>query len=358
MNKHISVLRTAGFIMAMLLVDMSLGVEPACAEDWRRIISLAGAWKFEIGDNPQYSARDYNDSKWEEVRAPDAWENQGFPGYDGYAWYRRSFRTPAEAQDYLLYLQLGSIDDVDETFLNGKLIGYQGRMPPNYETAYNFSRRYLIPPEFLDPSGENLIAIRVYDDEIAGGITHGDLGIFYTPDQMEVAMPLNGPWKLKMEDERNFAQPDWDDSDWQQVAVPSFWDSYGYKDYDGAGWYRTRFRLPRNLADEKLILFLGRIDDVDQVYLNGKLLGKTGPWPERDNVGNLYGDYYVQVRAYFIPKNMLSPDQENVLAVRVFDVMLHGGIWDGPVGLATRRQYMIWQDRNSSPKDFLWRLFK
>jgi sialate O-acetylesterase len=238
------------------------------------------------------------------------------------------------------------------------MIGYQGQMPPAYETAYNFSRRYLIPAAFLDPSGENVIAIRVYDDEIAGGITHGDVGIYYLPDQMEVALPFNGPWKLIMQDERKFAEPDWDDSGWQEVAVPCFWDSYGYKNYDGIGWYRTEFRLPQNLADEKLILFLGRIDDVDQVYLNGKFLGKTGPWPDREDYRGMYGDHYQQVRAYFIPKDMLLAEEKNVIAVRVIDVILHGGIWDGPVGLATRREYMRWQDRNSSPQDFLWRLFK
>ncbi|MGH7454827.1 MAG: beta galactosidase jelly roll domain-containing protein, partial [bacterium] len=124
------------------------------------------------------------------------------------------------------------------------------------------------------------------------------------------------------------------------------------------GWYRTRFLLPQNLEKEKLILVLGKIDDVDQVYLNGKLLGKTGPWPDRAQYRGLYGDYYEEMRAYFIPPGMLLPGQENVIAVRVFDVMLHGGIWDGPVGLATRRQYLTWQDRNSSPEDFFRRLFK
>ena len=344
--------------MAAYLLGTSLGVEVAGAQSWRKAASLAGSWKFEIGDNPRFRERDFDDSKWEKIRVPDAWENQGFPGYDGYAWYRRSFRTPPEAKDYLVYLWLGSIDDVDETYINGKLVGYQGRMPPDYATAYNISRRYLIPQEFLDPSGDNLIAVRVYDDEIAGGITQGEVGIYYSPDQMEVAMPLSGPWKLKMKDELAYAEPDFDDSGWLQVAVPSFWDSYGYKDYDGVGWYRTEFRLPKNLADEKLILFLGRIDDVDQVYLNGELLGKTGPWPGRKDSRGFYGDHYMQPRAYFIPKNMLLQEQKNVIAVRVMDMMLHGGIWDGPVGLATRRQYMIWQDRNSSPQDLLWRLFK
>src|SRR5262245_27261333 len=97
MNKHKSALKTAGIVMATLLLDTFASGITAHAQDARRIVSLAGAWKFEIGDNPRYRERDFDDSKWEKIRVPGAWENQGFPGYDGFAWYRRSFHTPAEA---------------------------------------------------------------------------------------------------------------------------------------------------------------------------------------------------------------------------------------------------------------------
>jgi len=43
-------------------------------------------WKFEIGDDPAYSERNYDVSRWEQIHVPGTWENQGFPGYDGYAW--------------------------------------------------------------------------------------------------------------------------------------------------------------------------------------------------------------------------------------------------------------------------------
>jgi sialate O-acetylesterase len=354
MNRYKHII-SAGQSLATIFL---LAFVPASAQEWRRAVSLRGEWKFEIGDDPAYSARDYDDSRWEKIHVPGAWENQGFPGYDGYAWYRKSFQTPAQAQEYLLYVHFGSIDDVDEAYINGKLIGYQGWFPPRYETAYNFSRNYLIPKEFLDPSGKNVIAVRVYDDELAGGIMEGDIGIFYSPDQLQLSLRLDGFWKLQIGDDDNYALPDWDDSGWQQVAVPSYWDSYGHKNYDGIGWYRKSFRLPRELANEKLILILGKIDDVDEVYLNGKLLGKTGRWPDRPNYRGFYDDYYQQNRAYFIPTERLLTDQENAVAVRVFDAMLHGGIWDGPVGLATRQQYRRWQTRQSSIKDFFFEIFK
>lgn len=341
-----------------LTIIALFAIVPASAQEWRRALSLRGEWKFEIGDNPAYSERNYDDSRWEHIYVPGAWENQGFPGYDGYAWYRKSFVTPAQAQDYLLYLRLGNIDDVDETYVNGKLIGYQGGFPPRYETAYNVARSYLIPKALLDPSGQNIIAVRVYDDELAGGMMEGDIGIFYSPDPLQLALRLDGFWKLQLGDDDNYSLPEWDDAGWQQVAVPGFWDSDGHKNYDGIGWYRKKFRLSREQATEKLILVLGKIDDVDEVYLNGKFLGKTGPWPDRPNYRGVYGDYYQKYRAYFIPADMLRADQENVVAVRVFDAMLHGGIWDGPVGLATRQQYRRWQDHQSSFRDFILQIFK
>jgi|GEM_PF-5403175 len=54
----------------------------------------------------------------------------------------------------------------------------------------------------------------------------------------------------------------------------------------------------------------------------------------------------------------LDPSGKNVIAVRVFDALLHGGIWEGPVGLATRQQYRRWQARQSSLKDFFFEIFK
>ena len=354
MNRNQNLIKAGNYLALFAL----LAFAPANAQEWRRALSLRGEWKFEIGDNPAYSEGEYDDSRCEQIHVPGAWEYEGFPGYDGYAWYRKSFQTPAQAQEYLLYAHFGSIDDVDETYINGKLIGYQGGFPPRYETAYNLSRNYLIPKEFLNPTGKNVIAVRVYDDDLAGGIMEGDIGIFYSPEQMQLSLRLDGWWKLQIGDDDNFTLPDWDDASWQQVAVPSYWDSYGHKNYDGIGWYRKNFRLPRELANEKLILILGKVDDVDEVYLNGKFLGKTGRWPDRPNYRGFYENYYQQNRAYFVPAEMLLSNQENVLAVRVFDAMLHGGIWDGPVGLATRQQYKRWQSRQSSLKDFLFEFFK
>ncbi len=346
---------SARILVLMLLAAFNFTTEGR-AQDWRQALDLSGFWKFEIGDDSSHADPDFDDSAWEKINVPGAWENEGYPGYDGFAWYRVRFSLPEKVRGRTLHLHLGRIDDVDEVFLNGHLIGYQGRMPPRPETAYHIARRYLLPPSFLKDR-DNLIAVRVYDDMLAGGILDGDVGIYYQPDEIPILASLAGKWTLKMGDDLRWANSDFDDANWQKVDAPVMWDSFGYKDYDGVGWYRKRFTVPQNARTEKLILFLGKIDDVDEVYLNGRKLGRTGTWPNHIRDYQDYGNYYNEYRAYFIPANQLHLDGENVVAVRVFDGLVHGGIWDGPLGLATQRDYRSWVRRNSSNDDFfrwLW----
>jgi sialate O-acetylesterase len=130
---------------------------------------------------------------------------------------------------------------------------------------------------------------------------------------------------------------EFDDSRWEDIHVPAFWETQGHKGYDGYGWYRVKFRPDPTLDGQHLVLFLGKIDDVDEVYLNGDRVGKTGTMGKSD------GHEYQQWRTYTIPGEKLLPDRENVLAVRVFDKMYHGGIYNGPIGLVSREKYLVWQ---------------
>ncbi len=88
--------------------------------DSERIVDLNGIWKFEIGDNIKFADPSFDDSRWEDVRVPSSWEDEGFPGYDGFAWYRLKFRISEKYSSESIYLSLGAIDDVDEVYLNGK----------------------------------------------------------------------------------------------------------------------------------------------------------------------------------------------------------------------------------------------
>ena len=60
-------------------------------EGLEKKINLATYWQFSIGDNPEWASPKYKDYNWEKIYVPAKWENEGFNGYDGFAWYRVHF---------------------------------------------------------------------------------------------------------------------------------------------------------------------------------------------------------------------------------------------------------------------------
>src|SRR5664279_4895046 len=87
----------------------------------------------------------------------------GYNDYNGYAWYRKSFKMNDIPLNTSIYLMLGRIDDADEVYLNGTEIGKSGKFPPDFKTAYDRVRKYIIPSDLLKENGENVISVKVYD---------------------------------------------------------------------------------------------------------------------------------------------------------------------------------------------------
>ena len=341
--------RILTLLIALILASFASHV---CAQGWRTLLNLRGKWKFELGDNMKRADPKFNDSKWDDIRVPNSWEDEGYPGYDGYAWYRKHFAVDEELRNAVIYLQVGYVDDVSEVYLNGHMVGFEGQFPPDFITAYNITRPYLVSNKYLNFGGDNVIAVRVYDQRLAGGITHGNVGLFEPRDYLEPDYNLAGSWKFTTGDSPSWKDVEASDASWKNVEVPAFWETQGYREYDGFGWYRMRFKVPENLIGERLILLLGKIDDFDETYLNGQLVGRTGRITRnmtREDIGN----EYAQLRAYLIPSDLLVSGRDNILAVRVNDAYMHGGIYDGPIGLIARDKYRDWQ---RDKKDH-WNLF-
>lgn len=313
---------------------------PTTSKTEKLILDLSGRWKFNLGDNVKWKEKDFNDSKWEKVYVPSSWENQGFPGYDGYAWYRTSFKLKPELSSKKIYLILGYIDDVDQTFINGNLIGVSGGFPPKYRTAYNAFRKYYIPNEFLNKNGENTIAVRVFDNELDGGILSGKIGLYTYEGGIEPDVNLSGIWDFKIGDDSSFLKNETADSNIDKLMVPANWDVQGYQDYDGFAWYKKTFYLPKELSGESMILLLGKIDDIDQTYVNGILVGSTGKWNfEKIPTEFDKNEEYRINRVYSVPQKLLKFGENNTIAVRVYDGFREGGIYDGLVGLMKQSNY-------------------
>ncbi|MEO8231745.1 MAG: beta galactosidase jelly roll domain-containing protein [Ignavibacteriota bacterium] len=315
-------------------------MQPKKGSDEKLLIDLSGRWKFSLGDKMERKERSFNDDSWEKINVPSSWENQGFHGYDGYAWYRTSFKLSKENETKDLYLILGYIDDVDQTFINGNLVGVSGGFPNNYRTAYNAFRKYYIPKEYLSKDGENVISVRVYDDELDGGIISGDIGIYFVESGFEPDINLSGIWDFKTGDDSAFLKIQKPNFDIDKLMVPAHWDIQGYQDYDGFAWYKKSFFLSKDFEGESMILLLGKIDDIDQTFVNGILVGSTGLW----NFKNIPTDFnsnfeWAQERVYSVPAKLLKFGETNTIAVRVYDGFQDGGIYEGPIGLITQSNY-------------------
>lgn len=141
--------------------------------------------KFKTGNDASWKERNFDDGDWNEIKTSTWWEGQGYSNYDGFAWYRIHFFLSSSLLEkyYLkdkLSFNLPSIDDADETYLNGKLIGKTGSFPNDsegYVTKFNVQRNYTIPAN--DPvvawDKDNVLAIKVYDGQGSGGMYGGNV---------------------------------------------------------------------------------------------------------------------------------------------------------------------------------------
>lgn len=316
-------------IVSIFLVFSSMCVHAGGPDGLRKVVDLEGYWKFSIGDNPRWSDPQFNDFNWEQIYVPAPWEEEGFNGFDGYAWYRITVDLRNISVENL-YLVLGYIDDVDEVYINGELIGFTGSFPPRFYTAYQSFRQYYIPPELIDRNGKNVIAVRVYDTVHEGGIIKGDIGLYTGRGRSEAALMLEGLWKFREGDRSQWKVEDFDDSNWNHAMVPSFWRNYKHLKFnEGTAWYRKEFELPESLKnEEELVVILGLIDDFDKTYLNGTLIGYTN-----DGLPLGPSRSYSEYRIYVLPNTILRRNGKNTLAVRVRDLGGNAGIYEGPIAI-------------------------
>ena len=141
--------------------------------------------------------------------------------------------------------------------------------------------------------------------------------------------------KFQVGDDASWAGVNVDESAWRQISNTTTWTSQGVKCENGFGWYRYHVTIPKSMLDksdlkESVDFKMGKIDDADEVYLNGKLIGKTGRFPS-DAKG--YVGQWNTPRLYSVKVNsgLIKWDADNVLAVRVYNAGDPGGMFQGPV---------------------------
>ena len=114
---------------------------------------------------------DTSDSAWTQAGFDDSsWTPTAMPfvfpdDFDGEYRHRRTVNLTAEQAQSIKTIELGPIDDFDQTYINGQLVGQIDMMTPQF---WSTPRKYSIPAGTLK-EGENIIAVRTYDSSGAGG---------------------------------------------------------------------------------------------------------------------------------------------------------------------------------------------
>ncbi len=116
----------------------------------------------------------------------------------------------------------------------------------------------------------------------------------------------------------NWASPTYDDSGWKTVTIPGGFAELGLPDTPALAYFRKEIDLPDPLPQGRAMLFLGEIERMDTVFVNGTSVGGSS-WVENP-------------RRYFMRPGVLKPGK-NFITIRVFKTKPDGGFLGKPAEL-------------------------
>lgn len=158
-------------------------------------------------------------------------------------------------------------------------------------------------PEFKDIV-EEIEADKSTDEERAIALKKRMAG---WPDMIEEALVNSGTFG------HGFQNHDYNTSSWKTMKLPTTWEETGLE-YDGVVWFSKDVKVPKSWEGKDLVLTLGKINDYDITWFNGKRVGR--------------GTDVADFRVYKIPGSLVKAG-ENKITVQVLDIGNHGGLY-GP----------------------------
>ena len=264
-----------------------------------------------------------------------------------FGWYGCEFEVPKHFAGRDLALDLGIIDDSDETFLNGRRIGGMGKIPDG--SAWRSDRLYRIPAELVRPR-RNYLAVHVWSKWGLGGIVG--------PPVLKAALaPPEARWELAFAKDCQASQRGLNAARTLEGALaflssekplvfeaaPLPWTGYAVwpsKTYFAV--FRLAFDLkssqgkPMRLSKDAVI-DMGPVFDVAAFYLNGARVGRTGRFPE--NGDPAFTEAATRAR-FIVEKGHWREDGHNELVAVVYRERGVGGLpgmtgilFDNPVDL-------------------------
>ncbi|MFZ0662175.1 MAG: SpoIIE family protein phosphatase [Acidobacteriaceae bacterium] len=126
---------------------------------------------------------------------------------------------------------------------------------------------------------------------------------------------LGGTWQFHLGDNLAWANPALDDSHWEPISADKPWGAQTHPSYTGFAWYRRHITIDNSgsEATKNLAVLIPPVDDVYDLYWNGKKIGSYGAMPPHAN--------WWQVGHSAVYKLPPSPET-GVLALRVWKATL------------------------------------
>ncbi|MCH5719412.1 sialate O-acetylesterase [Niabella hibiscisoli] len=110
--------------------------------------------------------------------------------------------------------------------------------------------------------------------------------------------------------EEKWYDPSYQTKEWRNMAIPGYWEDQGIKNLDGVVWFRKEVEVPASMTGKPAKVFLGRIVDADECYINGSRVGNTS--------------YMYPQRRYAVPEGLLKAGK-NIVVIRVTNNSGRGG---------------------------------
>lgn len=188
-----------------------------------------------------------------------------------------------------------------------------------------------------------------------GSAARGDAETTVVLD-LETPTSLAGEWRFHPGDDSAWADPAFDDSDWEPLPVPGSWVQHGHPDVE-IGWYRHTIVLPAGTrgGDTVLGLRLGEVFAAYELFVGGERIGGVGALPPRPELA------YDQHRTFQIPRGAIGVDGRLAIALRIWRAPPRasglGGITRGPVEIGHLADVVRRAERSDLPRVVLAALF-
>ena len=154
--------------MLPLLLVAALALQGPVPFPNSTITELRTGWRFAVGDNPDWARPGHSDVNWRQAAVPGTWQQDGFPNYRGFVWYRLRYRVDSTTAKPM-GVRFTGVATAYEVFADGRLLGGVGRFPPQYRARTTVPASFALPVDAMT-RGAHVLAVRVYSDESVGGL--------------------------------------------------------------------------------------------------------------------------------------------------------------------------------------------